>query len=453
MYDLLPHQIEGRDILADQYRFGLLDDMGLGKTATAIATLDAVDAIRVLVVCPAAVRGVWLGEFRKFGRKPRAVREARSLHDLNLWLRSGRVGAARVDVLAMSYEFATKNAHHVLKHSDIYDALVLDEYHYLKSWEAKRTKAILGPHCDGAAGLSLLAARTYALTGTLMANDPTDCWTLLRFTGATNLTINQFRARYFDASPTAYGARYSPKPGAEEAIQKLLSSVSLRRTKDRVWKDMPAFFVTDVRLDGDTGEVRKLIAQHPDLEDAIRQAALDGGLSALDAPHIATLRRLIGTAKAPPFVAMLDERLRSGLDKAVVMGVHTSALDIVFNDMTKLGYDPVMIVGATSTAQRKAAIERFQKDPKCRVFVGNVRAAGTGLTLTAAHEIFMLEQSWSPADNAQALMRVHRLGQTKNVTGTFVALANTIDDMVVEILAEKTTNIAKIDPTAFRMSA
>ena len=453
MYNLLPHQTEGRDVLSQKFRFGLLDDMGLGKTFTTIATLDAIDAVRVLIVCPAAVRGVWVTEFRKFGRKPRAVRQCASLHDLNLWLRSGRPGAARVDALVMSYEFATKHTHHILKHSDIYDALVLDEFHYLKSWDAKRTKAILGAKCDGASGLALLSTRTYCLTGTLMANDPTDCWTLLRFTGATDLTINQFRARYFDASPTAYGARYSPKGGAEAEIQKMLDTVSIRRTKDVVWKDMPAFFITDVRLDGDASEVRRLIAQHPGLEQAVRDAAMHGGLSDLDAPHIATLRRLIGAAKAPPFVAMLDERLKGGLDKAVVMGVHTSALDLVFNDLSKLGYNPVMIVGATSNAQRKEAVERFQKDPKCRVFIGNVRAAGTGLTLTAAHEIFMLEQSWSPADNAQALMRVHRIGQTKNVTGTFVALANTVDDMVVEILAEKTANIAKIDPTAFRMSA
>jgi SNF2 family DNA or RNA helicase len=233
----------------------------------------------------------------------------------------------------------------------------------------------------------------------------------------------------------------------------MLAPVSLRRTKSEFWKDMPAFLVTEVAIDGDTEEIRRLILEHPGLEEAIKEAARQGGLSELDAPHIATLRRLVGVAKAPAFCDLLDEKLRSGLDKAVVMGVHTQALQIIYDAMVLKGHKPVMIRGDTSTAARKAAVETFQGDPSCRVFIGNIKAAGTGLTLTAAAEIFMVEQSWSPADNAQALMRVHRIGQTRNVVGTFVALANSVDEDVVDILATKTTNITAIDPTAFQMTA
>ncbi len=453
MLPAFPHQEVARDFLASGARVGLFDDMGSGKSRSTIMALDHIKARRVLIVCPAAVRQVWLFEMRKWAAlyPQRRVRAARNLDDLNLWLRG------RLDVLIMSYEFATRHKKHIVKfvaaNGDIYDVLVMDEFHYLKSFEAQRTRALLGPECDGRHAIATYAAQAWCLTGTPMANDPTDAWTFLRFTGRTDLTLNQFKMRYFDTSPTAFGARYSPKPETPEHVRNMLAPVSLRRTKSEFWKDMPAFLVTEVAIDGDTEEIRRLILEHPGLEEAIKEAARQGGLSELDAPHIATLRRLVGVAKAPAFCDLLDEKLRSGLDKAVVMGVHTQALQIIYDAMVLKGHKPVMIRGDTSTAARKAAVETFQGDPSCRVFIGNIKAAGTGLTLTAAAEIFMVEQSWSPADNAQALMRVHRIGQTRNVVGTFVALANSVDEDVVDILATKTTNITAIDPTAFQMTA
>ena len=169
--------------------------------------------------------------------------------------------------------------------------------------------------------------------------------------------------------------------------------------------------------------------------------------------YIARLRRLIGEAKAPPFAEELVTRLQGGLDKAVVMCWHTVAGQIVADTLKKHGIESVMIRGDVNPIVRKANIERFQSDPKCRVVIGNIRAAGTNITLTAASDIFMLEQSWSPADNMQALMRVHRIGQTKSVNATFVSLADTIDDIVVATLAEKTANITAIDANAFKLSA
>lgn len=90
------------------------------------------------------------------------------------------------------------------------------------------------------------------------------------------------------------------------------------------------------------------------------------------------------------------------------------------------------------------AVLRFQGEPDCRFFAGNIRAAGTGLTLTAASEIVIFEPDWSPANNLQALMRVHRLGQKNNVRARFIALANSIDVNVIDTLAHKTAALASI---------
>jgi SWI/SNF-related matrix-associated actin-dependent regulator 1 of chromatin subfamily A len=126
------------------------------------------------------------------------------------------------------------------------------------------------------------------------------------------------------------------------------------------------------------------------------------------------------------------------------MGVHKRALSLVAEGLARFGV--VMIDGSVPEAKRVEAVQAFQNDPATRVFVGNVRAAGTGLTLTAAADIVMLESSWSPADNAQALMRVHRVGQEKQVRARFISLANSIDDVVTDVVARKTAAIAKIQP-------
>jgi SWI/SNF-related matrix-associated actin-dependent regulator 1 of chromatin subfamily A len=89
-------------------------------------------------------------------------------------------------------------------------------------------------------------------------------------------------------------------------------------------------------------------------------------------------------------------------------------------------------------------VDRFQNDPKCRVFVGNIQSAGTSITLTAAHQVLFVEQSFVPGDMAQAAMRCHRIGQTKPVTVRFVGLANSIDQFIAEMIRRKTAEIGAL---------
>ena len=444
-----PHQIVGAEFLASHEVAGLFDPPGSGKSIQVIKALDSLKLKRGLIVGPAIARRTWLSEFRQWAKVPRRIQVALQLHDLKLWMQGKK------DVLLCSYEFIVNNKKWFNRMNDIFEFCVIDESHYIKIPAATRTTALLGPDCDGRHGVTQWAEYVWFLTGTPMANDPTDAWTFLRRAGATDLTSAQFKARFFQASPTTFGARYSVKEGASQKVKAMLDSVSISRPKSEWWKDAPEIFMLEMRMYGEDEQVRRLIAQHPDLDEVVRKAAEEGTLDQLsqEIEYIARLRRLIGEAKAPPFAEALVERLNGGLEKAVVMCWHTAAGQIVADTLSKNKMDSVIIRGDVSQSARKAAIDRFQKDPNCRVCIGNIRAAGTNITLTAAADIFMLEQSWSPADNMQALMRVHRIGQTKNVNATFVSLADTIDDVVVATLAEKTENIAALNPTAFQMSA
>jgi len=224
--------------------------------------------------------------------------------------------------------------------------------------------------------------------------------------------------------------------------------VSIRRSKHGVGLQIPPIFFTSLTVDGDSREVLDLLRAHPGLEDAVVRAVEMGGLSFLDAQWLATLRRLVGEAKAIPYAAILADELRQTEGKVVVMGIHKRALRDVQGQLAKEGFRSVLVNGDTPERERIAAVQAFQNDPRCRVFIGNMRAAGTGITLTAASKIDMLETDWSPAPNAQAIMRIHRIGQTKQVRARFISLAKSIDLAVTAVVAEKTQAIATVEGQA-----
>lgn len=434
--ELFPYQEDGSKFLASKDRAGLFDAMGIGKSAQAIRALDLVGAKRIVIVCPAAVREVWKGEFAKFGRIPRRIIKGKDIQDLNTWLRG------KSDVLLLSYEMATKWAHRM--GGDIIDAVILDEAHYVKGPDALRTISLLGPGCEGKIGLCSWGARVWFLTGTPNPNDAADVWSMMRFCKATRLSRDTFCNRYYKSRVSSFSASHTPKKEMLPELKQALSSFSLRRTKAEAGLQLPPIWLTTTTVDGDTEEIRKLLREHPGMEKAVVDAVEKGGLSFLDAQHIATLRRLVGEAKAPAFVELLKEELHNGLEKVVVFGIHTRALDHIENALRDHGIESVRIDGRTADKTRGHNVELFQGSARYRVFIGNIRAAGTGLTLTAAADIVMFESDWAPAANAQAIMRCHRIGQTRSVSARFITLANSIDEHVSAVVARKTAAIAQV---------
>jgi len=438
---LLPYQEEGAAHLAASERCALYDEMGVGKTAQAIRALDLIDARHVIVVCPAGARQVWAGEFKKFATIPRRVIKGSEIHHLKLFLKG------RIDVLLLSYEMATSWGPRL--EGELLDAIVFDEAHYLKGLETKRTKALLGSDLnnherrDPIRGLARWAAYCWFLTGTPNSNDAADFWTHARFCRATTLPKRLFADRYYRRRSGTYGDAHDPIDASVAELQQVIRSYSLRRTKDEVGLKLPPIWLTSVEVDGDTSEIRQLLREFPGLEQAIVDAVEKGGLAFLEGQHIMTLRRLIGEAKAPMYLEMLTEELANGLDKVVVFGVHLRALGHIRDGLRRAGHDCVEIHGGTSERQRMEAVHAFQNDPQCRALLGNITAAGTALTLTAAAQVDMFESAWNPAGNAQALMRVHRIGQARSVRGRFIALANSIDETVSAIVSRKASAIIK----------
>jgi SWI/SNF-related matrix-associated actin-dependent regulator 1 of chromatin subfamily A len=438
--ELFPYQIEGADWLARRERAGLLDAPGVGKSCQTVRALDLRRAKRGIIVCPAHLRENWLAEIRKFSHFERRVCKGRTIHDFVAWSREV------FDILVISFELAVKWADRIHDNAEILDFLVVDEFHYLNNLETARAKAIIGADGDGAGGIAQWACQTWLLTGTLMSNDPSNIFAFLCFVRAIEMPFATFVRRYFTSRASTWGSRNKPRPNMVFELQQLLQGNSIRRTLEQVGYQLPPIFLTTTLVDGDTKQIRDLLGEHPGLDAAIVAAVESGGLSFLDAQHIATMRRLIAEAKAVPYTEMLLAELAADPDrKVVVMGNSREALITVRDLLTARGVWCVLIQGGVSETLRIDAVSAFQSNPKCRVFIGNMRSAGTGLTLTAAAHIDILESDWTPAANDQAIKRIRRIGQKQIQHARFITLARSLDVVVTRVLVEKTANIAAIE--------
>lgn len=437
---LFPYQEEGARFLSVRERAGLMDVPGAGKSATLIRACDQRGAMRVVVICPAVARENWRKEFAKFGMISRKVVKGSTIHEFVAWANR------RFDVIVLSYEMAAKWAKHFHDLQEVLDVVIIDEGHYLKNAEASRTKAILGPASDGLDGILMWALATWWATGTPVPNDPMDIWTFLRFCKVMPLNQPQFAKRYFDSTARTYSTAHAPRAEMLPELHRLIGNNAIRRTLDQVGIELPPMLITTAVVDGDTRAVADFMRQFPGLDRRILDAIESGkGLSGIDADHVATLRRLIGEAKALPYAAMLLQELESGLDKMVVFGLHRDALRSVRDYLARHDIRCGLIAGETQERERQSIMDQFQCDPSYRVVIANIKAAGTAITLTASAHLDMLESAWAPGENYQAVKRVHRITQTRNVRIRMVGLARSFDENVADIVAEKTQNASRVE--------
>lgn len=428
--------------MSERKRFGLHDEMGIGKTATTIGAVDNLLCERGIIVCPAMLRENWIVEFEKFSKYPRRICKGKSIHDFVAWSRG------RFDILITSYEQATKWTPKFIEEGEFIDFIAFDEAHYLKNIEASRTRTLLGHEAGGDDSLVQWAEHAWHVTGTPMANDPMDIYAFLRFSKAIDMDPETFVKYFFERRVGTYSSRHSPKPDMVGALQGLIYNNSIRRTHTDVGMHLPNIWLKELLIEGKSIDLAKALEAYPLLEKSIINALQEGTLDKLSADYIAVVRRLIGKAKAVPYAEMLKQELDAGAGKRVVFCWHVEPLLHVKNYLNKYGYGAVAVYGDTPEHERQEAVQRFMNDPTCQVFVGNIKVAGTGLTLTSSSEIDMLESDWSPAGNAQAIKRVHRYGQTNEVHARFITLANSIDVAVNGIVAAKTASIAEIEGVA-----
>lgn len=437
--ELYPHQYAGVSFLSERTRALLADEQGLGKTVTALVAAEGFDG-RVLVVCPTVVLWNWEGEARTwlgFDTRVQVIEHGRAELEED------------ADVVVVTHGLLLRPFILEQLRRSGWDVCIVDEAHAFKSPAAKRTRALyrdLAPCCE----------RVWILTGTPCPNNAAELWTHLRgleprriaHDGRT-LPFDAFRARFCHVADTPYGPKVTGNRADMLAeLKKRLEGFILRRRKKDVLKDLPPIRFETIRLRPTKlpTELEELSRElTPALEAAIADAedALDGFDVLKDRTDFARFRRLCGLAKIDPVAELLDAELEDeALDKVVVFAHHKDVVEGIARRLSKFGV--YTITGSTPAAERREAVEEFQRDPRVRVIVANIVAGGVGVTLTASSEVLFAETSWVPGENAQAADRCHRIGQTERVRARFVSLAGTIDDAIAASLAQKARMIAEV---------
>jgi SWI/SNF-related matrix-associated actin-dependent regulator 1 of chromatin subfamily A len=431
---LFPYQNVGVEFLTRRRCALLADEMGLGKTIQAITAADELLADRLLIVTPAIARWNWANELKKFSAYPRPVQVVTSLSE----------PIALDKSVIISYDLAVS-----MNIPGSFDALIADEAHYLKSVGSQRSQAVLGKD-----GLVRRARRFWALTGTPLLTHAADLWPLLYTFGATPLRYPQFLERYCVTSNFGIPPGKPPRPiGTKRAmvpeLRKIAAPYLLRRKKVDVLPELPPVLESDWPVERKPFELSKVMLDQVQFE----LEALDKAFAATSLPldqqwrlleasakSVSTLRRYIGLQKSQRAIDLVKEEMGKLYRKIVIFAVHVDVVGMLRVGLSK--FNPVVITGACHADLRQDIVDRFQQDPNCCVFIGNIVAAGTSITLTESNNVLFVEKEWTPALNEQALARCHRIGQRHSVNVRSLVVKDSIDEKINAILRRKSGDIA-----------
>ncbi len=419
---LRPYQRQGVGWLRRLAELGLggalCDEMGLGKTVQILAHLAdrCSPQAQALIVVPTSLLANWGCE---------ATRFVPGLRVLEHW-GSGRAQCAEdlrdAAIVLTSYGTLLRDVE--LLAAVHFDVVVLDEAQAIKNPRSRTARATR----------RLRARQRIALTGTPLENHLADLWSLGEFLNPGMIPWPAFRRLL------------RPDSGGARILACLLRPLLLRRIKAQVAPELPA------RI-----EHRLLLTLHPEHQRAYRElsehyrhqleqvperrrgAVLLEGLLRLRqlACHPGLLdpkRAREGSAKLD---LLLDRLLALGETerKALVFSQFTALLGLVRDRLSDAGVDVAYLDG--STRDRAEQVRRFQQDPACRIFLVSLKAGGTGLNLTAADDVFILDPWWNPAAEAQAIDRAHRIGRTRPVIAWKLVVRDTVEERVVALQDRK----------------
>jgi hypothetical protein len=395
------------------------------NTVQGIGVLQAAQAFPAVVVCPASLKLNWEREINRW------IPHAR------VKVISGTTGnTPDADVYVVNYDILT----HWVEKLPPLKGIVLDESHYIKNGSAQRSKA-----CVKLSDKVVEGGVRVCLSGTAIVNTPTEIITQLRvinrldeFGGAT-----AFRGTYGRANAKSLAS----------LNRKLRSSCYVRRRKAEVLTELPPKIWSTVLVEGDPTIMKEYKKAEADIIKYLAQLALElareSGATDKEAQNeawrkamrargaeqlvsITTLKQLAAKAKMKSAQEWIDNFLEQD-KKLVVFGWHRDVVDMVADKFS----NGVKIQGGLTGDKRQQAVDLFQNSDDQKVIACNIKAAGVGLTLTAASDVLFLEQGWTPSDMEQGADRCHRIGQKDSVTAWLMLTANTIDEDIAMLIDHK----------------
>jgi SNF2 family DNA or RNA helicase len=485
--DLFPHQRAGVKFLATAKRALLADEPGLGKTAQAIRALKQLQdsgtpVFPALIVCPNTLKKNWKREFDKWWpgldiqiikgsatQRRKQFGEPAQIFIIN-WesLRGhsrlapyGSVALARCTECGGHDDKVTENRCEVHKrelNQIDFKAVVADEIHRSKEPKSKGTRALWAATGD--------ADIRYALTGTPIANNVLDLWSILHWISPEEWpSKTRWIDRMVNTMINAFGGMMvlGIKPHMEPEFYAALNPRMRRMLKAKVlpWLPEMMFERRDVEM---STKQKKAYDQMRDM----MIAELEGG-EALTAPSVLTQTiRLLQFASSYAEIAANEETgeikavladpsckvdalmddIKSGdfgNDSVAVCAVSRQLIYLLSAALTKEKIEHGLITGAQNEDERQQAVDDFQAG-KIKWILFTAQAGGVGITLTAARRLIMLQRPWSLVDHRQALDRVHRIGSEihDSIIVTDYVTEGTIEERVIQVLETKADNFEQI---------
>jgi SNF2 family DNA or RNA helicase len=485
--DLFPHQRAGVQFLKTARRALLADEPGLGKTAQAIRALKAIqdsgeEVFPILIVCPNTLKKNWAREFARWwpgvktqvikGTSTQRKKQFESGADIYIinWesLRShsrlsgyGSIALVHCKACGGLNEAVTENRCEVhpreLNNID-FKAVVADEIHRSKDPKSKQSRALWSATGN--------AQIRFALTGTPIANNVVDLWSILHWLSPQDWpSKTKWIDRMIDIMLNAFGGMMviGVKPMMQDEFYKSVNPVMRRMLKKVVLPHLPP--IVNERRDIEMSPKQK--KAYEQMRDTMI-AELESG-DALTAPSILTqTTRLlqfassyadmtvdettgeIKTVLTEPSCkvdSLMDDISNGdfGDDSVAVCAVSRQLIEILSAAMTKAKIPHGLITGAQTEDERQKAVDDFQEG-RIKWILFTAQAGGVGITLTTARRLVMLQRPWSLVDHKQALDRVHRIGSEihDSILIMDYVTEGTIEERVLQVLETKSDNFEQI---------
>lgn len=413
----LNHQKEAIEKLVGSKRFILADDMGVGKsTSAAIATLE-VNVNKILLICPASLKINWMRELQFYTDKSIYIAEGKNFssdHDIVI---------VNYDIIKNFHELKSKEQTIIQKFNP--ELIIIDEAHYISNSQANRTKLIN----DFAKKSKYL----WLLTGTPMTNRPINFYNLLNLIESpTAQNWMAYAIRYCQGYQFNAGKRKVWNVNGASNLEELRDRTSkqmLRRLKEEVL-DLPDKIITPVYLRLKSKEYENLMGEYYDWYE---NKSEESSSLTIQFNKLMKVRKVIANEKIQHTIEIAENIIEQE-KKVIIFTNFTDTLQILYSHFGKTA---VYLDGSCSKVQRQYAVDQFQENDKIKVFIGNIKAAGTGITLTSGDACIMNDLSFVPADHAQAEDRAYRYGQKNNVLVYYPLFDNTIEGAIYDILDKK----------------
>ena len=416
----MDHQKIAVEKLLANNKFILADDMGLGKTTSAvIASLES-KARKILIVCPASLKINW-------------EREIKNYSDRKVLIVEGRKWGSTFDFYIINYDII-KNYHTTDKSEDSddykllvnanFDLAIVDEAHYISNATANRTR-LLNDVLE-------TIPKVWLLTGTPMTSRPINYFNLLKIVESP-LALNwqSYVRRYCKGYQFNVGNRKVWNTSGASNLDELrerTKNLVLRRMKTDIL-DLPEKIVTPVFVELSS----KMYDEELEEFTRISNDKKNDETITVTLNRLMKIRQLIAYEKIPYTCELIDKCLEQG-KKVIVFTNFTMSLDMLHEKYKKVS---VTLDGRMNKDRRQENVDRFQNDDKIKVFIGNIKAAGVGITLTSAEIVIMNDLSFVPADHSQGEDRAYRYGQKNSVLVYYPVFENTVEKIIYNILQKK----------------